>query len=333
MIFTCLSLIGGLIFLTLGANALVKGAVSTALRANISPLLIGLTIVGFGTSTPELLASMQAAWQGNDGIAVGNIVGSNIFNILAILGITALVRKTHFSHHAWGKSGMVMLAVTVLGCMAMYAMPTLPRWLGALALGLLGLYVYWEFIQNKNHPTSPAESDDLTREKPLAPLVAGGFIVGGLAGLMLGANLLVTGAVTLAQLWGVSDTIIGLTIVAAGTSLPELATSVVGAMRKQPEIAIGNIIGSNIFNLIGILGATTLVMPLSVSPQIAGFDIWIMLASTVALLVFARVGYRLTRSEGALLLAGYVLYATYLAQSAAVAQPITNTMNNMPFLG
>ena len=331
MIFTCLSLIGGLIFLMLGANALVKGAVSTALRANISPLLIGLTIVGFGTSTPELLASMQAAFQGNDGIAVGNVVGSNIFNILVILGLTALVRKTHFSPHAWGKSGMVMLAVTVLACGVMYASPTLPRWLGAVSLGLLGLYVYWEYLQNKRQPV--AEAEPFPREKPMSPLAAGGFIVGGLAGLMLGANLLVTGAVTLAQLWGVSDTIIGLTIVAAGTSLPELATSIVGAMRKQPEIAIGNIIGSNIFNLIGILGATTLVMPLSVAPEIARFDIWIMLASTVALLVYARVGYRLTRSEGALLVVGYGLYATYLAQTAAAAQPVTNTMANMPFLG
>ena len=333
MLFIFISLIGGLVFLTLGAEGLIRGAVGVAQRFGLSPLLIGLTIVGFGTSTPELLASLKAAWTGNSGIAVGNVVGSNIFNILMILGLTALVRKTKISHAAWRQSGMVMLAVTVLALLTFTFVPEMPRWVGGVWVALLGCYLYWEYwLHKRPHKKNEVEAiPDVEKVKlPLAACI--GLVVAGLAGLMLGANLLVDAAVSLAKMWGVSETVIGLTIVAGGTSLPELATSVMAALRKQPEIAVGNIIGSNIFNLLGILGLTALVLPVPIPAEIIAFDMWVMLAAAVAFMLCARVQWRLVRAEGALFIAAYVLYTFYLVQHAAVA-PATSMMMTMPFMG
>jgi cation:H+ antiporter len=335
MLFIILSLIGGLIFLTLGAEGLVRGAVSLAQRYGLSPLLIGLTIVALGTSTPELMASLTAAWGGNSGIAVGNVVGSNIFNILAIMGLTALVRKTKIDQAAWRQSGMVMLAATILALLGFTFFPTLPRWVGALSLGLLVAYIVWEYwlhARPHNKTATPPTPQASTLGLPLWASVA--LIIAGLTGLMIGAKLLIDGAITLAQMWGVSDTVIGLTIVAAGTSLPELATSVMAALRRQPEIAVGNIIGSNIFNLLGILGLTALVLPTPIPLQITRLDMWVMLGATVAFMLYARAGWRLTRAEGGLFVAAYLLYTWYLVQYAAAPSiNATTLLQQMPFVG
>lgn len=335
MIFAILSLIGGLVFLTLGAEGLIRGAVALAQRFGLSPLLIGLTIVGFGTSTPELMASLQAAWAGNSGIAVGNVVGSNIFNILAILGITALVRKTPIQKAAWQQSGMVMLAVTALAVATFTYFPAMPRWVGAIWLGLLVAYVMWEYwLHSRPHKKGTVEAEHDVPDINM-PLWASLILIGaGLIALMLGSNLLVDGAITIARAWGVSDAVIGLTIVAAGTSLPEMAASVMAALKRQPEMAVGNIIGSNIFNLLGILGLTATLLPVPVPTQILGFDMWVMLGAAVAFMVYARAGWRLTRAEGALFAIGYLMYVVYLivhAEPAGITP--TTLLQIMPFVG
>jgi len=336
MTFALLSLLGGLVFLTLGAEGLIRGAVALAKRYGLSPLLIGLTIVGFGTSTPELMASVQAAWAGNSGIAVGNVVGSNIFNILIILGLTALVRKTTIAKAAWRQSGMVMIAVTALALLTFTYFPTMPRWVGITWLGLLLAYVAWEYwLHTKPHKKGEVEAKPKVPNISDMPLWVSIALIGaGLIGLIFGANLLVDGAVTLARMWGVSDTVIGLTIVAGGTSLPELAASVMAAMKRQPELAVGNIIGSNIFNLLGILGITSVLLPTPVPLQILNFDMWVMLAAAVAFMVYARVGWRLTRAEGALFIAGYGLYLFYLIKHAEPAGATASSLlQAMPFVG
>lgn len=336
MIFAILSLLGGLVFLTLGAEGLIRGAVALAQRYGLSPLLIGLTIVGFGTSTPELMASVQAAWNGNSGIAVGNVVGSNIFNILVILGLTALVRKTAIAKAAWKQSGMVMMAVTILALVTFTYFPTMPRWVGAIWISVLFAYLAWEYwLHSRPHKKGAVEAEpEVPDVKDMPIWASASLIIAGLTGLMFGANLLVEGAVTLARTWGVSDAVIGLTIVAGGTSLPELAASVMAAMKRQPELAVGNIIGSNIFNLLGILGITSVLLPTPVPSQILNFDMWIMLAAAVAFMVYARAGWRLTRAEGGLFVAAYVMYVVYLIQHAEPAgATATSLLQVMPFVG
>lgn len=335
MLFTILSMLGGLVFLTLGAEGLIRGAVSLAQRFGLSPLLIGLTIVGFGTSTPELVASLNAAWAGNSGIAVGNVVGSNIFNIFVILGLTALIRKMKVDKAAWRQSGMVMLLVTGLAVLTFSYIPAMPRWAGGVWVALLLVYIIWEYwLHSRPHKKGTVEPEPEVAVVKMPLFVALGFITAGLAGLILGAQLLVDGAISLAQLWGVSDTVIGLTIVAGGTSLPELATSVMAALRKQPEIAVGNIIGSNIFNLLGILGLTALVLPTPIPASIVAFDMWVMAAAAIAFMVYARAGWKLTRAEGGLFLVAYALYTVYLIQHAAPAAPAATTLlTTMPFVG
>jgi cation:H+ antiporter len=309
-----LMLIGGLVILTLGAESLVRGSVAVASRLNISPLMIGLTLVGFGTSTPELVASLHAAWAGSPGIAIGNVVGSNIFNILVILGLTAVIHSVHVARGTWQRDGLFMLVVTLLAMLSFTLLSgqgqPLPRWLGTLAVALLVGYLAYVYIQERTqkHTLDP----DLANASKLHPGVAIGMVVGGLVGLVLGANLLVDAAIQLARNLGISETVIGLTIVAIGTSLPELATSVVAAVRKQADIAIGNILGSNIFNILGILGVTAMLSPIPVDPQIIRLDMWVMLGAAVALLLYSRVNWQLGRAEGLLFLLAYGLYTLFL---------------------
>lgn len=310
--------VAGFIALIVGGDLLVRGAVAIALRLNISPMVIGLTLVGFGTSTPELVTSVQAALAGSPGIAIGNVVGSNITNILLILGVAALIHPLTISSAALYRDGSVLAAVSVL-CLLVVMTGTLDRGVGAVLLFLLaaylGLTLWWEKRTNDAAARvyeGEAELLSLPAGSPVRDIV---LLVAGLALTILGAKLLVTGAIGIAAKLGLSEAVIGLTVVAIGTSMPELITSVIAARKGQADVAVGNVIGSNIFNILGILGVTSLVLPLDVPEEIVRFDIWVMLVATIVLLGFARTGWRIARWEGFALFAAYIAYLGFLLAS------------------
>jgi len=314
-----LLLVAGLVLLIAGGEALVRGAVGLARRFEVSPMIIGLTLVGFGTSTPELLTSLQAALAGSPGLAVGNVVGSNIANILLIIGLAALVRPLDVERAALRRDGGVLAAVSML-CLFLVLSESMGRLAGASCLMLLALYLgvtLW--IERRR--ASPA-GDLYCAEADSLPVGTGGpvsvvLLLAGLVLTVLGARLLVSGAVGLAAAVGLSETTIGLTIVAIGTSAPELVTSVMAARRGESGVAFGNIIGSNIFNVLGILGATALVQPLAIPAEIGRFHIWVMLAATLALLVFAATAGRISRIEAMALCVAYLGYTALLLMAAA----------------
>jgi cation:H+ antiporter len=324
-----LLLLGGLVLLALGGEALVRGAVQLAERMGVSPLLIGLTLVGFGTSTPELVTSVQAALIGSPGIAVGNVVGSNIANILLILGIAALISPVRVGSMALRRDGVLVLATAVAFALVGFTLP-LDRLVGlAFFAGLVGYLVYaWrtERAGADGHPAAFEKAQAFEGTHPTlhaagaaapgagagALVLALGMALGGLALVVFGGRLLVDGAVALARNFGIEETVIGLTIVAVGTSMPELVTSLVAAVRRQSDVALGNILGSNIYNILGILGLTALIAPTEVPAQIAWFDSLVMVAVSAALLAFAWTGLRIGRREGGVLLAGYLLYVWWI---------------------
>ncbi len=311
---TVVMLVAGLVLLVLGGDLLVRGAVDLARRFGVSPLLIGLTLVGFGTSTPELVTSLQAAFAGSPGVAIGNVVGSNTANILLILGITALITPVVVSPSAFRRDALV-LAGSALLCVAAVLYGTLVPLVGIFFIGALVAYLVWSI---RTERTAPADGDvDLDRlARPRHAGIDAGFVLAGLVLTIFGARLLVTGAIDIAASLGVSETIIGLTIVAIGTSLPELVTSFSAALRKQGDVAFGNIVGSNIYNILFILGATAIIKPVPIPASIAAVDIWVMVAATVALIGFAVSGWRITRLEGAVLFLGYAAYTGWLIWSA-----------------
>ena len=303
-----LLVVGGLVLLVLGGDALVRGAVSLAGRLGVSPLLIGLTVVGFGTSTPELVTSLNAALVGAPGIAIGNVVGSNTANILLILGIAALIQPIAVASHTFRRDGAALAAATLL-CVAAVLIGEIGRLAGVVLIGGLVAYILVSYLGER----VTASSEDAGNAKPAAPIGRALLLAfGGIAVTIIGARLLVDGAIDLARTFGLSEAVIGLTIVAVGTSMPELVTSVMAAFRRQPDVAFGNIIGSNIYNVLGILGVTALVAPLPVPPEIARLDIWVMTGATVLLLIFATTGQRLQRWEGGVFLALYVAYTAWL---------------------
>lgn len=319
-------LVGGFVLLVLGGELLVRGAVQVAERLSLSPLLIGLTLVGFGTSTPELVTSVQAAIVGSPGIAVGNIVGSNIANILLILGFSALILPISVATAALKRDGMLVLITAIMLTVVGLAW-TLDRLVGAIFLTCLAAYIVYAWREERvgtgGHTAAFEKAEALEElhpalvHEPGAPPGAkgwGGMVLplalalGGLVLVVLGGRFLVDGAITLARGLGVSETVIGLTIVAVGTSLPEFVTSIVAAFRRHADVALGNVLGSNIYNTLGIAGVTALISPTTIPAEIARFDNAIMVAVSVILLVFAWTGRRIGRQEGALLLAGYVAY-------------------------
>lgn len=305
----------GLIGLVLGGELLVRGAVSVARALRISPLVIGLTLVGFGTSTPELVASLQAALAGSPGIAVGNVVGSNIGNVLLILGLAGLIAPITVNPDALRRDGTAMMLATFL-CIAAFLSGDLTRVTGLAFVLILGGYLAFTLIRERRNSTSAtglyeAEAEVLPEENhPIGRSLT--VAVAGLAITILGARFLVSGSIMTAQAVGLSETVIGLTIVAIGTSMPELVTSVIAVRKGQGDVALGNILGSNIFNILGILGVTAMVEPMIVPSEILRPDLWVMLAASVLLVVFARTGLRLGRTEGAIMLGGYVAYLAYL---------------------
>ncbi len=316
---TLLMLVGGLALLVAGGEALVRGAVAAAARFGVSPLLIGLTLVGFGTSTPELVTSLEAAFLDAPGIAIGNVVGSNIANILLILGVAALISPILVQRASLIRDGGVA-ALAALACAGVIAVGALERWAGAaLLLGLVA-YLVAAYRRERSQAASGHAAAEAAGAAPVIPLWrAAAFFVGGLAATIFGAKLLVSAAIDAALGFGVSEAVIGLTIVAVGTSLPELVTGVMAARRGHADIAFGNVVGSNIFNVFGILGVTALVHPIPAPQSIADFDVWVMLGATAALFVVAATSRRITRGEGGALLAAYVVYIAALLLFAAPA--------------
>ncbi len=301
----------GLGLLFLGGDTLIRGATTLATRFGVSPLAIGLTVVAFGTSTPELIVSVDAAIAGANDIALGNIVGSNIANISLILGMTALLRPTAVEAKIVFVDAPIMILVS-LALIVVLVDGGISRVDGGLLLLGLVAYTAYTFFQAKRE--SEEVREEFASAAPPAPanaLLGGVLVIAGLLMLGGGGHLLVISALDLAVLLGISQATIGLTIVAVGTSLPELATSVIAALRGRGDIAIGNVIGSNIFNILGILGVTALIRPLSLG-EITWIDLWTMigLACVVTGLIYTRL--ELVRSEGALLLLGFILYTVWL---------------------
>lgn len=299
----------GLLFF--GGEALVRGGSGIGLRYGLSPLVVGLTIVAFGTSSPELAVSIKAALGGLDDVAIGNVVGSNIFNIAGILGFCCLLKPLRVESRIVRLDMPVALAATVLVALLL-GDGALSRADGGVLCALLGAYVGMQLLLSRRRRDALATEFEQELGTPGRTLAAdSGLVVAGLALLVGGASLFVDGAVTIARLLGVSEAVIALTVVAIGTSLPELATSLIAAFRKEADIAIGNVIGSNIFNLLGILGVSSVITPLS-RANITTVDLWVMLAVTAALWPVLYTGLRLSRIEGVVLLCAWAGYTAWL---------------------
>lgn len=309
MLISSLQLIAGLVLLFLGGDALVRGACSLARKIGISALAIGLTVVAFGTSMPELVVSMNAAMTGASDIALGNVVGSNIANIALILGIAACIRPTQCESKIATFDGPIMIGVSLL-MLILLLDGEVSRLEGAvLFLGLLAFtgFTFWQ--SRRVAAESSVEDDPMMPHTP--PLKSIAMVLVGLLMLMGGGHLVVTGAVAFAEIFGLSQAVIGLTIVAIGTSLPELSTSIIAALRGQGDIAIGNIVGSNIFNILGILGITAAVIPLGMG-NISWIDLGVMALLAIALTLLLYFRACLARTEGVVLLLCYGAYTFWL---------------------
>lgn len=324
MLLSILAIVIGLVILIIGAEGLVRGASSIAAKFKISPLVIGLTVVSFGTSAPELTVNLLAAMNGSPDLAVANVVGSNIANILLILGICAIiVPLTVKSSTVWKEIPLALLGVMLIFIMGNDAFfdglsfMSLTRTDGIALLALMAIFMYYIFGMAKSDREKAADAkinkDADETVKQFSTLASVGMTIAGLAGLVLGGRLLVDGAVDIAKAAGMSEALVGLTIVAIGTSLPELATSVVAALRKHADIAIGNVVGSNIFNVFFVLGTTSTILPLPISHAL-NFDIAVSVVATALLFLFMFVGgkRRLVRWEGMVFIAMYAAYIIYL---------------------
>ena len=307
MLIPVLLVLVSLVVLYFGADFLVKGSSSLAVRFGISPLVVGLTVVAFGTSAPELLVSVQSALVGNSGIAVGNVMGSNIFNVCAILGISAMIYPLRVNPRLVRFDMPVMLVATLLFVLIFHD-GSFGRWAGILFfVGICAYMIYCVYKAKRGEVTEGEEEIKVTKSWILDVV----FVIIGLGLLVWGSDLLVNNAVSIAKALGWSEAVIGLTIVAAGTSMPELATSVVAAMKKRTDIAIGNVVWSNIFNLLAVLGLTATITPVETN-QINWLDMGVMFGSSLILLPFMRTGFKIGRGEGVVLFIIYVAYTVYL---------------------
>jgi len=306
-----LYLMGGVILLFIGAEGLIRGSSNLAIKIGITPLVVGLTVVAFGTSAPELVVSLKAALMGNSSISLGNVVGSNIANIALILGIAALIKPLDVHADVIRREIPIMIGITVLLLLLL-----IDGELGFVdgVILVIGLIIYLTFSvliarKEKNHEVAAEFKDGLKRNLGITISVI--LVIVGFGLLILGANLFVQSAVAIAKIFGFSDVVIGLTIVALGTSLPELITSIVASYKKESDIGIGNVVGSNVFNILGILGITALIIPIS-TVGISYIDLGVMLVAAIILLPLSRTGFTITRLEGAVLFLGYAGYIYYL---------------------
>lgn len=301
----------GLLFLFVGGELLVRGAQALASRLGVSPLVIGLTVVAFGTSMPELVVSLDAALAGSSDISLGNVVGSNIANIALILGLAALIHPVRVEGKIARLDAPLVAAVTLL-LLLLLVDGILGRWEGALFVTGLLLYLGLTLWQESRRERS---GEELTLQVQASAsrhgLLSTSQILGGLALLVAGGHLVVTGAVGVAATMGISEAVIGLTVVAVGTSLPELSTTVVAAVRRQGDIAVGNVVGSNLFNVLGILGITALVTPLSLG-ALGWLDLLVMLGLILLLWVLLILRGGLRRLDGVILLSCYLIYSASL---------------------
>ncbi len=304
----------GLVMLVFGAEGLVRGGATLAKRLGISPLIIGVTIIAYGTSAPELVVSVQAALDGSPGIAIGNVVGSNIANIMLILGTTAVIAPIAVSPQAISRDGAFALLATVIFIAIALTSDLIQLWHGLAMLALLaGITVFTVIHEGQAAAANRAEAaTEAVHDDPIWLNAA--MILGGLGLLILGGQWLVDGAVAIARAYDVSEAVIGLTLVAIGTSLPELATSVVAAIRRHGDIALGNVIGSNIYNIIAILGIASVITPIPIPRQIVNFDMWLMLGVSLLLLPPMFMGNKIGRGYGAMFLIGYIAYLWFLYQ-------------------
>ncbi len=306
-----LYLVGGLIMLFIGAEGLIRGSSNLAIKIGITPLVVGLTVVAFGTSTPELVVSLKAALLGNSSISLGNVVGSNIANIALILGVAALIRPLDVHAKVIMREIPIMIGISLLILLLL-----IDGELGFIdgLIFVIGLVIYLIvnvlLARKEKNPEVDSEFKEGLKSKLGVP-VSIVLMLAGLGLLILGANLFVQSAVAIAKMFNVSDAIIGLTIVAIGTSLPELITSIVASYKKEADIAIGNVVGSNIFNILGILGITALIIPIS-SVGLGYVDLGVMLFTAIILFPLSRTGFSISRFEGAILLVGYAGYIFYL---------------------
>jgi cation:H+ antiporter len=298
----------------------VRGAVGAARRLGVSELLIGLTLVGFGTSTPELMTSLSAALRDSDGVAVGNVVGSNISNILLIAALAAIAKPIVVTRAAVLRDGLTMVAASAaLVAYAAY-FAVIERWAGATLLAVLGAYIWstWLLERRDHRPSAELHKAESHAYDPAPPglITSLAFAIGGIVMLIFGADLLVRGAVSLARQAGLSETIIGLTIVAVGTSLPELVATLTAAAKGRSDVAFGNVVGSNIYNVLGVLGLTAMVRPIGVPADLAPIDWGAFVGAALLLIVHAWTGFKIGRREGGLLLALYLLYIANLVGRA-----------------
>ena len=308
MLVPIILILAGLVVLTLGAELLVRGSSSAALRFGVSPLVVGLTVVAFGTGSPEFVVSLTAAFDGNSGIALGNIIGSNISNIALILGIAALVRPLAVKAEILRREMPVLVAASGLLWLFVYD-GEVSRGEGGILVAAAVVYtvlIYW-LSRQKVKKEVLEEFEDAVEMTGKNPIVDATLIVGGLGLLVLGANVLLNGSVSIAKGFGISDLVIGLTIVAIGTSLPELATSAVAAYKNEPDIAFGNAIGSNILNILAILGLTALIQPFS-AEGVRTLDLGAMMISVAFLYVMMGRRFVLDRIEATILLICYAAY-------------------------
>lgn len=309
-----ISIIAGIVGLFAGAEGLVRGSSSLAIRMGISPLVIGLTVVAFATSSPELVVSIKAALEGNPGIVVGNIVGSNICNIGLILGVAALISPMHVKNQLVKREIPIMIIVGFI-LLLILANDLISRIEGILLiLGIISYVIFSYLYARKENvsETSPEFTEVISRGKAKNVWVSILLIVGGLGLLLGGAHIFVNGAVEVAVKLGVSQAIIGLSMVALGTSLPELITSIVASLRRENDIAIGNAVGSNVFNVLSVLGFSSVISPIN-SSGVGYIDLTIMMLFMIVILPMCKSGFVLKRFEGAILLTGYFAYILYLA--------------------
>ena len=306
--------VAGVVLLYFGAEFLIRGGVAVAKRLKVSPLLIGLTLVAFGTSAPELVVSIQAALADQGDIAVGNVIGSNICNIALILGLCAVLRPIATNTKLFKLDMPLMLGSGILFTIFYWLDGRgINFWQGAVLVTILIAYLGWSFYQDKKSGGGEfsAAAEEEAGDKPVAIQWALLMVAGGLAGLVLGAKSFVISAVFFAKAMGVSEAVIGLTIVAIGTSLPELATSVVAVIKGERDIAVGNVVGSNIFNILVIMGIAPMVSTLY-APNVSMIDLGVMLFCSIILFPMMLTGKRISRGEGAFLLLVYVAYTVWL---------------------